>query len=153
MRPSSRRAQRGPLELMWPPKALSQRQQAKELMGLSGRKQHSPGAGRAISAPAHLVPRSALAHPGTSALTRNRPLGSQQLPAFPQPPFPSVEYTMSSKCFLGAGKEWVLVPLPIPGRLRTKDPRPHRAQNMGALWSVPASEALPTGERSCRSPG
>lgn len=37
---------------------------------------------------------------------------------------------------------------PDPGRLRTKDPRPHRAQKTGALWSVPAPEALPTGAHS-----
>lgn len=37
----------------------------------------------------------------------------------------------------------VLVPLPTSGRLRTKDPRLHRTQEMEALWSVPASEAGP----------
>ena len=35
------------------------------------------------------------------------------------------------------------MPLPTSGRLRTKDPRLHRAQEMEALWSVPASEAGP----------
>lgn len=85
------------------PKALSQRQQAEELMWLWSRKQHSQGREGPPLQPAHLVPNSALAHPVTLALIRSRPQA-----AFPQPPFPSVEYTMSSKCFLGAGVYWYL---------------------------------------------
>lgn len=37
----------------------------------------------------------------------------------------------------------VLVPLLTPQTWRTKDPAPQGAQEMGALWSGPASEALP----------
>lgn len=44
-----------------------------------------------------------LAQPVTSVLTHSTPQD-----AFPQPPFPSVEYTMSSTCFLGAGVYWYL---------------------------------------------
>lgn len=71
---------------------------------------------------------STFAYPRTSTLTCRRPQGSHQLPAFLQPPFPSVEHTKSpSKECSGA----------------SPDPGPHRAQEMEALWSVPASEASP----------
>lgn len=62
-----------------------------------------PGAGRAT-----------LAACPPSAKLRLSPSGDlgpdpqQAQAAFPQPPFPSVEYTMSSKCFLGAGVYWYL---------------------------------------------
>lgn len=76
------------------PKALRQRQQAKELLWLwawEGLPQQ----------PARRVPASALARPETSALTRSRLQGSHQLAAFLQPPYPSIGHTVCPKCSRG----------------------------------------------------
>lgn len=63
-------------------------------------------------------------------------------PAFSQPLRHSSGHMAPPTVPLGLVRS-VLVPLLTAGRLRTKDPGLHRAQEMEALWSVPASEAGP----------
>lgn len=71
------------------------------------------------------------------------PRGSSSLPNFSA--FLSLSWTHGATHLsvpLGLVRS-VPVPLLTSGRLRTRDPRLHRAQEMEALWSVPASEAGP----------
>lgn len=131
MHPSSGKIKspKGPLELMRPPRPQVKGNRLRKSCGCKGWKERSPGVGRDTSAafppPPCWIPPSP---PRTSTLTCRRPRGSHQLPAFLQPPFPSIEHTKSpSKECSGA----------------SPDPGPHRAQEMEALWSVPASEASP----------
>ena len=118
---------KGPLELMKPPKPQDKgnRLQGLKTVSLGGK--------------GHL---SSLGPPRTSTPTHRRPWeASSYLPSLSLPA-PLLNIWCHPSALLGLVKS-VLVPLPTPRRLRTKDPGLHRAQEMEALWSVPASEAGP----------
>lgn len=111
----------GPLELMKPPRprVKGNRPQGLETVSLGGK-------GNLLSS---------LSPPRTSTPTHRRPWEASSYQPSLSLPAPLLNIWCHPKS--------VLVPVPTPRRLRTKDPGLHRAQEMEALWSVPASEAGP----------
>lgn len=146
MHPSSGKIKspKGPLELMRPPRPQVKGNRLRKSCGCRGWKEHSPGVARetaAASPPSAGLRRLSLPqvlHPDPQEAP-GKPPATSTPSALPSSP-------LSIRCppsVLSGLVRSVLVLLLTLRRLRTTDPRPHRAQEMEALWSVPASEASP----------